>query len=145
MSNNLFLQNVWGAKLLTTLFSKPHLARITALSIFLTCFWEIGEKIGSDLRQFLHKESFQILDILCLCLWTAFFNSKPRFKMGFKSRDWCWFCGHLFADFDVCVGLLSYWKIHLLSSFNLLTETTRCLAKMSWYWVKFMMSLTLKG
>ncbi|XP_070304668.1 NFU1 iron-sulfur cluster scaffold homolog, mitochondrial-like [Salvelinus sp. IW2-2015] len=37
-----------------------------------------GEPIGRDLGLFLHTESFKILDIIHLRLWTALFNSNHR-------------------------------------------------------------------
>lgn len=50
---------------------------------------------------------------------------------------------HFFVDFDVCLWLLFCWTIHLRPSFSLLAEDIRFLAKMSWYWVKFIMPLAL--
>jgi hypothetical protein len=41
-------------------------------------FYEIGEHNGRDLRPFLLTESYQILDILHLLLWTDLFNSNHR-------------------------------------------------------------------
>ena len=54
---------------------------------FSNMFYEIGEHSVRNLRPFLLTESFQILDILRLPVWTAFFNSNHRFSMGFKSGD----------------------------------------------------------
>jgi hypothetical protein len=47
-----------------------------------------------------------------------------------------WSINHFFVDIDMCLGLLSCWKIHLQPSFSLLAEATRFLAEMSWYLVK---------
>ena len=53
---------------------------------FSKIFYDIEEHIGRDLRPFCHTESFQILDILRLNLWTAFFNSNHRFSMWSGDR-----------------------------------------------------------
>jgi hypothetical protein len=66
--------------------SITYLERITALSLFLKMY-TFREHIWKDLTPFLNAESFQILDILCLRLWTALFISNHRSSMGFKSRD----------------------------------------------------------
>ena len=41
------------------------------------------------------------------------------------------------------LGVIVLLEDHLRPSFSLLAEATRFLAKMSWYWVEFMMPLTL--
>ena len=72
-------------------------------------------------------------------------------SIGFKFGDRAGYCkiqilcpiNHFFVSFDVCLGLLSCCKIHLRPSYSLLAEATRFLAKMSWYWVMYMMPLTL--
>jgi hypothetical protein len=53
-------------------YTVQYLARIMALSLFLTVLR--GEHIGRDVGPFLHRESFQILDILRLHLRTPLFN-----------------------------------------------------------------------
>ena len=87
-SNTFFLKKV-GVKIIDTpyvnTFQFLTMALIMALSVFLK--W-VGGHIGRDFRPFLHTESFQIRDILCLRLWTALFNSNHRFSVGFKSGYW---------------------------------------------------------
>lgn len=72
--------------------------------------------------------------------------------MGFKSRNYDGHCKMLIlwpiidflVDFDVCLGLLACWKIHFHQlNFSPLAEANRFLAEISWYWVKFIMLLTL--
>jgi hypothetical protein len=71
--------------------------------------------------------------------------------LGFKTGDWdrhykmliLWSINNFFVDFDVCLGLLSCWKIPLRPSCSLLAEASRFLDKMSCYLVKFMIPLTL--
>jgi hypothetical protein len=96
-------------------------------------FYDIGH-IWLDLRPFLHTESFQILDILGLHLWSAlsiqttgFQVQRPRWPL--QNVDFIWSINNFFMDFDVCLGLLSCWKIYLRPSFSLLAETTR-------FWLK---------
>ena len=96
-------------------------------------FYEIGEHVRRGLRPFLHSESFQILDIICLLLWTTLFNSNHRILI------WP------LHNVDFVIVLISAWGYCLFGSVSLLAETTRFLAKMSWYLVKFMMPLTLRA
>ena len=88
---------------------------------------------------------------LGLHLWTALFNSDHMFSIGFKSGDWDGHCktlilfsqNHFCVDFEVCLGSLSCWKVHLWPSLSFLAEATRFLAKMSWYLVELIMPLIL--
>ncbi len=91
---------------------------------------EFGEHMIRDQRPFFHTVSFQILQIHSSML-LLLFSSPHSFSKEFRSDDWdghgksflscsvSYFC----VDFDVCFGLLSWWKIQPRSIIRLLTET----------------------
>ena len=115
-------------------------------------FNKVGQHIWRDLGPFLHAEPFKILHILRFALMDCPLQFRPHvFDIGFKSGDWDGHCktlilfsqNHFCVDFEVCLGSLSCWKVHLWPSLSFLAEATRFLAKMSWYLVEFITPLVL--
>ncbi len=108
------LATIIGTQLLQCPFPK-----ITALS-FPYKPEEFGEHLIRDQRPFLHTESLQILQIHSSMTVLLLFSSPHSFSVGFRSEDRdsngkrLILCSvtHFCVYFDVCFGLLSWWKIH---------------------------------
>lgn len=116
-----------------SLVLKSRLARRMPQGLSLKCFMRLTHWEGSQTIP-----PFRILP-------DPRYPSSALFNL-IQSGDWCsflWSISHYFVDFDVCLGLPSCWKIHLWPSFSILEEAIRFWAKMSLYWVKFMLPLTL--
>ncbi len=104
-----------------------------------------GEHLTRDQRPFLHPESLQILQIHSSMLVLLLFSSPHSFSVGFRSEDrdshgkkiiLCSvtrFC----VDFDVCFGLLSWWKIQTRPIIRFLTDRFRFF--ICWYLIESMM------
>jgi hypothetical protein len=84
-------------------------------------FYELENTLGG----ILDKESFQILDILRLRLWTALFNSN-----------------HRFLTISLCI-LLCVWGYYLAAKLHPPGRGNQVLGKISWYLVRFMTLLNL--
>ncbi len=101
---------------------------------------EFGEHLIRDQRPFLHPESLQILQI------HSSFSSLHSFSVGFRSEDWegngrsFILCSvtHFCVDFDVCFGLLSWWKIQPRPIIRFLTEAARFWFFICWYLIENM-------
>ncbi len=101
---------------------------------------EFGEHLIRDQRPFLHPESLQILQI------HSSFSSLHSFSVGFRSEDWDGhgrsfiLCSvtHFCVDFDVCFGLLSWWKIQPRPIIRFLTEEVRFRFFICWYLIEYM-------
>ncbi len=103
----------------------PHLlapsycnVKITALSFYYFAWrdWRTPDKRSKTVP---NKESLQILRIHSSVLVLLLFSSPHSFSTGFRSENWNGhgrsfiLCSvtHFCFDFDVCFGLLSWWKI----------------------------------
>ncbi len=93
---------------------------------------EFGEHLIRDQRPFLHTESLQILQIPSSMLVLLLFSS-PHYSVGFRSEDRdskgkrliLSSVTHFCVYFDVCFGLLSWWKIQTWPIIRFLTEAVR--------------------
>ncbi len=94
---------------------------------------DFGEHLIRDQRPFLHTESLQILQIHSSMTVLLLFSSPHSFSVGFRSEDRdshgkrFILCSvtHFCVYFDVCFGLLSWWKIHTRPNIRFLTEAVR--------------------
>ncbi len=108
---------------------------------------EFGEHLIRDQRPFLHPESLQILQNTSSMLVLLFFSPPHSFSTGFRSEDRdshvrsFILCSvtHFCVDFDVCFGLLSWWKIQTWSIIRFLTEADRFRFFICWYLIESMM------
>ncbi len=105
-------------------------------------------EINSDKRsETIHPESLQILQIHSSMLVLLLFSSPHSFSTGFRSEDWnghgkslilC-LVTHFCVNFDVCFGLLSWWKIQTRPMIRFLTEAVRFWFFICWYLIESMM------
>ncbi len=87
----------------------------------------MGEHLIRDQRPFLHTESLQILQIHSSMLVLILFSSPHSFSVGFRSEDRdsngkiFILCSvtHFCVYFDVCFGLLSWWKIQTTAHYKI--------------------------
>ncbi len=108
---------------------------------------EFGEHLIKDQRPFLHTESLQILQIHSSMTVLLLFSSPHSFSVGFRSEDRdsngkiFILCSvtHFCVYFDVCFGLLSWWKIHTRPNIRFLTEAVRFWFFICWYLIESMM------
>ena len=116
-------------------------------------FNKVGEHIWWDFGPFLHAEPFKILHILRCALVDSPLQFRPHFFDRVKVRWLRWPLQNIdfvFREPFLCWFLIAIhyvwghcWKVHLRSSLSFLAEATRCLVKMSWYLVEFIMPLIL--
>ncbi len=108
---------------------------------------EFGEHLTRDQRPFLHTESLQILQIHSSMTVLLLFSSPHSFSTGFRSEDRdsngkrFILCSvtHFCVYFDVCFGLLSWWKIQTRPIIRFLTEAVRFWFFICWYLIESMM------
>ncbi len=108
---------------------------------------EFGEHLIRDQRPFLHTESLQILQIHSSMTVLLLFSSPHSFSVGFRSEDRdsngkiFILCSvtHFCVYFDVCFGLLSWWKIQTRPIIRFLTEAVRFWFFICWYLIESMM------
>ncbi len=108
---------------------------------------EFGEHLIRDQRPFLHPESLQILQIHSSMTVLLLFSSPHSFSTGFRSEDWNGHgrsfilssVTHFCVYFDVCFGLLSWWKIQTWPIMRFLTEAVRFRFFICWYFIESMM------
>ncbi len=108
---------------------------------------EFGEHLIRDQRLFSSYESLQILQIHSSMLVLLLFSSPYSFSVGFRSEDRdshgkrFILCSvtHFCVYFDVCFGLLSWWKIHTQPIIRFLTEAVRFWFFICWYLIESMM------
>ncbi len=109
---------------------------------------DFGEHLIRDQRPFLHTESLQILQIHSSMLVLLLFSSPHSSSTGFRSEDWdshgksFIVCSvtHFCVYFDVCFGLLSWWKIQTRPIIRFLTEAVRFWFCICWYLIESMMT-----
>ncbi len=106
------------------------------------------ENTWQEIRDhFLHTESLQILQIHSSMLVVLLFSSPHSFSVGFRSEDRdsngkrFILCSviHFCVYFEVCFGLLSWWKIQTWPIIRFLTEAVRFWFFICWYLIESMM------
>ncbi len=108
---------------------------------------EFGEHLIRDQRPFLHPESLQILQIHSSMTVLLLFSSPHSSSTGFRSEDRdshgkiFILCSvtHFCVYFDVCFGLLSWWKIQTWPIIRFLTEAVKFWFFICWYLIESMM------
>ncbi len=108
---------------------------------------EFGEHLIRDQRPFLHTESLQILQIHSSMTVLLLFSSPHSSSTGIRSEDRdshgkiFILCSvtHFCVYFDVCFGLLSWWKIQTRPIIRFLTEAVRFWFFICWYLIESMM------
>ncbi len=108
---------------------------------------EVREHLTRDQRPFLHPESLPILQIHSSMTVLLLFSSPHSFSTGFRSEDWnghsrsLVLCSvtHFCVYFDVCFGLLSWWKIQTWPIMRFLTEAVGFRFFICWYFIESMM------
>ncbi len=129
--------NYWH-QIIATSFSQDNSSEVSLI---------IPEELG-DQRPFLHTESLQILQIHSSMLGLLLISSPHSFYTGFRSEDRnshgrrFILCSvtHFSVDFDVCFGLLSWWKIQPRPIKRFLTEAIRFRFFTCWYLIGSMMA-----
>ena len=117
------------------LFKDPWLMKESFLII---C---IRLHIWRNIWPFLHADIFRIIDSLGIVLKTT------GFLVGFKSGD-CHCRTWTLFYWTISVRIfesLSCWTIYLRPRLSFLAEATRFSAKISWYFVEWIVSLILNG
>ncbi len=107
---------------------------------------EFGEHLTRYQRPFLHPESLQILQIHSSMLVLLLFTLLHSFPTGFRSGNWdshgksFILCSvtHFCVDFDVCFGLLYWWKIETRPIIRFVTEAVRFWFFICWYLIESM-------
>ncbi len=105
-------------------------------------FLSFTQKISLHGDHFLHTESLQILQIHSSMLVLLLFSSPHSFSKGFRSEDSHGIifilCSvtHFCVYFDVCFGLLSWWKIQTWPIKRFLTEAVRFWFFICWYLIE---------
>ncbi len=105
-------------------------------------FLSFTQKISLHGDHFLHTESLQILQIHSSMLVLLLFSSPHSFSKGFRSEDSHGkifiLCSvtHFCVYFDVCFGLLSWWKIQTWPIIRFLTEAVRFWFFICWYLIE---------
>ncbi len=102
---------------------------------------EFGEHLIRDQRPFLQTESLQILQIHSSSLqFTSLIFCRVQVRgLGRPSIILC-SVAHFCVYFDVCLGLLSWWKIQTRPIIRFLTEAVRFWFCICWYLIESMMS-----
>ncbi len=103
---------------------------------------EFGEHLIRD--HFLHPESLQILQIHSSMTVLLLFGSSHSFSVGFRSEDRdshgkrfiLFSVTHFCVYFDVCFGLLSWWKIKTRPIIRFLKEAVRFRFFICWYLIE---------
>ncbi len=107
--------------------------------------WRTPDKRSET--KFLHTESLQILQIHSSMTVLLLFSSPHSSSTGFRSEDRdsngkrFILCSvtHFCVYFDVCFGLLSWWKIQTRPIIRFLTEAVRFWFFICWYLIESMM------
>ncbi len=136
------LATIIGTQIIATSFSQHNSSEFSP--IMPEAF---GEHLIRDQRPFLHTESLQILQIHSSMTVLLLFSSPHSFSVGFRSEDRdsngkrFILCSvtHFCVYFDVCFGLLSWWKIQTRPIIRFLTEAVRFWFFICWYLIESMM------
>ncbi len=136
------LATIIGTQIFATSFSQHNSSEFSHIMPE-----EFGEHLIRDQRPFLHTESLQILQIHSSMTVLLLFSSPHSSSTGFRSEDRdsngkiFILCSvtHFCVYFDVCFGLLSWWKIHTRPIIRFLTEAVRFRFFICWYLIESMM------